>query len=238
MLRTEVQTAVRCIRLLESTFFGGWKMEALLRQASWLAAALRGVADQSGPLLAFVPTCYPELLLDMLSAYRSVEAPFAPAAALRSHGLDELLGFVAKVLNDERIRNPDSKEQLLVAAAGLLEGAEMAAVVEANGPVSATLVETAAAVFDSKLWHPVATILAQITRGAGLAAPPPPRPPLRACQALLRGALQPSAPHFKGFCDRLFNTLNWAVTEATSAVATLHEARRPLAQGPGGRRPQ
>ena len=37
MLRGEVQTAVRCIRLLESTLFGGWKMAALLRQVAWIA---------------------------------------------------------------------------------------------------------------------------------------------------------------------------------------------------------
>ena len=33
----------------------------------------------------------------------------------------------------------------------------------------------------------------------------------------------------QGFCDRLFNTVNWAVTEGTVAVAALHEARRPAA---------
>lgn len=41
MLRAEVQTAVRCIRLLESTFFGSWKMEALLLQVITEAMLLR-----------------------------------------------------------------------------------------------------------------------------------------------------------------------------------------------------
>ncbi|KAG1678277.1 hypothetical protein FOA52_013898 [Chlamydomonas sp. UWO 241] len=236
-LRGEVQTAVRCIRLLESTFFGGWKMEALLRQACWLSAALTKVAQQTGPLLAFVPTCYLELLLDMLSAYRGVEAPFAPPAALRAHGLDELLAFVGRVLNDERIRSPDTKEQLLAAATGALESPDMSAVVEANGPVASALVSSAVAMFDSKLWHPVSSLLAQVTRGSGLGARCVGRPQLVACQALLTEALQPGSSLFKGFCDRLFNTLNWAVTEGTSTVATLHEARRPAAAQPSGRRP-
>ena len=46
LLRGEVQSSIRCIRLLESTFFGGWKMEALLRQAAWISKALLGVAGQ------------------------------------------------------------------------------------------------------------------------------------------------------------------------------------------------
>jgi hypothetical protein len=54
----------------QSTFFGGWKMEALLRQAGWLAQALGEVRSMQGPLMAFVPTCYLELMLDILSAYR------------------------------------------------------------------------------------------------------------------------------------------------------------------------
>ena len=32
---------------------------------------------QTSPLLAYVPTCYPELVLDIVAAYRASEHPFA-----------------------------------------------------------------------------------------------------------------------------------------------------------------
>lgn len=35
--------------------------------------------------------------------------PLLCIQVLRAHGLDDLVAFVAKVLNDERIRNPDSR---------------------------------------------------------------------------------------------------------------------------------
>jgi hypothetical protein len=159
--------------------------------------------------------------------------------------------------------------QLLSNTAKLLECSGMSEVVEdASSKVAQNLVLSAVSVFDSKLWHPATSVLAQVScsclhamygvayvptapvfifqiiRGCGVGSsvtldhqkehassstrrtqsslppirsiPPSTAPslePLPLCQSILREALEPGAEHFKGFCDRLFNTV------------TIHERR-------------
>lgn len=106
-----MQMTVRCLRLLESTLYGGWKMEALLWIASWLSSALlppslhphlllndspakeEGKGEGEGKdsplptLLAFIPTCYLDLLVDILAAYKACMASSAAASSSRSSSL-------------------------------------------------------------------------------------------------------------------------------------------------------
>ena len=53
----------------QATFYGGRKLEALMHQASWVAHMLLAVAHR-GPLLSYVPSCYMEMVIDSVMAYR------------------------------------------------------------------------------------------------------------------------------------------------------------------------
>eukprot|EP00798_Chlamydomonas_sp_ICE-L_P017518 gene17518-23836_t len=79
--------------------------------------------------------------------------------------------------------------------------------------------------FDCRLWHPVSAILLRLTRGSGFGHGAQEQ---EGCSIKLRDILQrqlrPGAhPDFAAFLNRLFNTLNWALTDFAVSIADLYD---------------
>lgn len=138
--------------------------------AAWLSRMAMATAGR-GPLLGYVPTCYLDAVLDVMSSVRHAQEATSgsalppagtapPVGQLLAWGLPDVIALLSHLLYDPRICNPDVKEALVGCVSAMLEQRELLAAFEASGPARQHLVPAAVACFDSRLWHPVSQVRA------------------------------------------------------------------------------
>eukprot|EP00879_Flechtneria_rotunda_P003084 GHRR01003305.1.p1 GENE.GHRR01003305.1~~GHRR01003305.1.p1 ORF type:complete len:773 (+),score=310.18 GHRR01003305.1:253-2319(+) len=197
-------------------------------------------------LLRYVPVVYVDVVVDFLTALRKSDEALRgvsseqlryicwPAGWMQPQGANNYVTWLATLLNDPRIANPDVQESLLQVAGLLLERPSGRGLFEARPPLAKQLMAALLVVFDSRLWHPASGVLLKIIKDCGFSRPTlQPLPPHSLQKVLLdlldapAGAPQGAteAVRTKGFLNRLFNTLNWTLTEFTVAVGELHTLR-------------
>jgi Kip1 ubiquitination-promoting complex protein 1 len=140
--------------------------------------------------------------------------------------LQDVITFLVLHFHDSRIINPDVRDELLQAIYKLLQSADWVSVFEQNGAAREKLMVSLLAAFDARTWVSISGIILRLVKGGGFG-----QLPATAIEgssllfrSLLRDACVQHGPIFDAFLNRLFNTLNWTVTEFVVVLKEVHDA--------------
>eukprot|EP00245_Coleochaete_scutata_P018512 TRINITY_DN967_c1_g2_i1.p1 TRINITY_DN967_c1_g2~~TRINITY_DN967_c1_g2_i1.p1 ORF type:complete len:984 (+),score=172.68 TRINITY_DN967_c1_g2_i1:39-2954(+) len=225
--RDDVIENVRHCTWYRVSLFGRWKQEGMYYACVWIVQLLLATSA-AGNIFSYVPECYVETLIDSFHALRRSDPPFGHPYMLLSEELSSLVTFLVTHFNDTRIANPDVRDFLLQSISVLLQYQEYVAAFEQNKAARERLVESLLASFDNRFWIPVANIIIRLRRGFGFGISRSMSATSTECcsplfQRLLRQKCEKDEQLFAGFLNRLFNTLNWTITEFSVCLKEIKD---------------
>lgn len=236
--KEEVIDRVRRAAWYRVALFSKWKQEGIYASCVWIVQLLLATSRR-GVLFSYVPEFYVETLVDSFHALRRSDPPFAPPAALLQRGLSSLVTFLVTHFNDSRIANPDVRDVLLQSISVLLQYREYVAAFERNEAAREKLPASLLMAFDNRFWIPVSHILLRLCKGASFGGTRPSSNGQTGSecaslvfQDLLKKKCMDDPELLGTFVNRLFNTLNWTVTEFSVAVKEMQDSNVPHGQIP------
>eukprot|EP01113_Clastostelium_recurvatum_P010212 TRINITY_DN15028_c0_g1_i1.p1 TRINITY_DN15028_c0_g1~~TRINITY_DN15028_c0_g1_i1.p1 ORF type:complete len:1218 (-),score=158.09 TRINITY_DN15028_c0_g1_i1:25-3678(-) len=227
------------------------KIADLVRQYEWFGASLLGMEKEtmmwntttflfqllsflslSSPnIFRYVPEFYIETATDAFhtlkrSTYISLTDPAHRA------GLNVVVSFFILHFPDVRIANPDMRDVLLQSVSSLLQNNEYVRVFEENSTARQHLIPSLLSSFDNfssnaKFWIPITMILLRFWRWTGFAQLS--SWTAEGSSSVFREIFRETCSSVDGnhtdllspFLNRLFNNLNWAVSEFLSSIRDL-----------------
>mmetsp|Transcript_34159 Transcript_34159/g.87346 ORF Transcript_34159/g.87346 Transcript_34159/m.87346 type:complete len:796 (-) Transcript_34159:86-2473(-) len=231
LFREDVTESVRHTTWYKVMLFSASKRDAIF-QACVHCVRLLLVLSQRRVLFSYVPEFYLESLVEAFHALRR-NGDYGTLFRLMDQGLQEVLTFLVTHFSDARIINPDLRDVLLQSISMLLQYREYVTAFEQSPVAREQLISSLLAAFDGRFWIPISTILLRIIKGRGFGQNTPKAAELASpvYQRLLQEVCATQPDVFDAFLNRLFNTLNWTITEFTVACKEL----RDISQA-GGRR--
>ncbi|MCO5588942.1 hypothetical protein L7F22_042904 [Adiantum nelumboides] len=219
---------IECVR--QSTWhkvslFSKWKQRGMFATCMWIVQLLLMLSNRDA-LFSFVPEYYVETLLDCFHALRRSDPLFVSPTALLQQGLSSLITFLVTHFNDTRIANSDIRDALLQSISVLVQYKEHVVAFEANTAAIEVMPAALLSAFDNRFWIPVTNILLRLCKGTGFGSSKSSTHG-ESCsptfQALLRDRCTQDEKLFSSFLNRLFNTLNWTITEFSVSMKELQE---------------
>eukprot|EP00250_Pteridium_aquilinum_P015144 c22406_g1_i1 orf=516-4535(+) len=219
---------IECVR--QSTWyrvslFSKWKQRGMFATCMWIVQLLL-VLSKRDALFSFVPEYYVETLLDCFHALRRSDPLFVSPTALLQQGLSPLITFLVTHFNDTRIANSDIRDALLQSISVLVQYKEHVVAFESNAAATEVMPAALLSAFDNRFWIPVTNILLRLCKGTGFGSSKSSTHG-ESCsptfQALLRERCIQDEKLFSSFLNRLFNTLNWTITEFSVSMKELQE---------------
>jgi Kip1 ubiquitination-promoting complex protein 1 len=238
VFRADVVDSVRLCAWYRVTLFSRWKQAVMFSACSYMARLLLAVGARPR-LMAYVPELYVEATVDAFHALRRGDPPFTPAGAGGSHGaamegLGDIITFLVTHFNDARVVNPDVRDVLLQSISVLLQYKEYVAAFQVNQAARDGMVEALLSSFDGRFWIPISNILLRLVRGSGFGqhreggggggGVGAEECSSQVFQRLLCATCEGDAKLLSGFLNRIFNTLNWTITEFSVAMKEMNHA--------------
>jgi len=193
-----------------------------------------GTSEEGERLFSYVPEYYVDSMVDIFHALRRAEPAFAGASVLARHGLADAISFLVKHFADKRILNPDVRDGLLQSISVLLQYKEYHASFEENEEAREHMIPSLLAAFQERFWIPISNILVHLCRGRGFATKSNKGRDFQSevFQKILHDTCKDDIEMFSSFLNRLFNTLNWTITEFGVSLKEIKEGarRRQLAE--------
>jgi Kip1 ubiquitination-promoting complex protein 1 len=166
------------------------------------------------------------LQVDSFHALRRSDPPFVSPSSLLQQGLSPLVMFLVTHFSDVRIVNSDIRDIILQSISVLVQYKEHVVAFERSQAAREGMVGSLLASFDNRFWIPVSNILLRLCKGSGFGA--------SKCsshgesfsphfQRLLKEKCIVDEKLFASFLNRLFNTLNWTITEFSVAIKEMQE---------------
>ncbi|KAH7290123.1 hypothetical protein KP509_30G032900 [Ceratopteris richardii] len=223
--REELIECVRQSTWCKVSLFSKWKQRGMFGTCMWIVQLLLMLSDRDA-LFSFVPEYYVESLLDCFHALRRSDPLFVSPTALLQQGLSPLITFLVTHFNDARIANSDIRDALLQSISVLVQYKEHVVAFESNSAAIEVMPGALLSAFDNRFWIPVTNILLRLCKGTGFGASKS-LTHGESCsptfQGLLRVRCMEDEKLFSSFLNRLFNTLNWTVTEFSVSMKELQE---------------
>eukprot|EP00249_Psilotum_nudum_P024720 c29275_g1_i2 orf=485-4546(+) len=235
LYREDLIDCVRQSTWYRVSLFSRWKQRGMYATCMWISQLLL-LLSKKDVLFSFVPEYYVETLLDCFHALRRSDPPFVSPMALLQQGLSSLVTFLAGHFNDTRIANSDIRDVLLQSISVLVQYKEHLVAFECNSAAVDVMPVALLSSFDSRFWIPVTNILLRLCKGSGFGASKSSTHG-ESCsarfQCLLRECCITDEKLFSCFLNRLFNTLNWTISEFSVSLKEMQEQsdQRQL-QGP------
>nr|AFN42812.1 E3 ubiquitin protein ligase-like protein [Marsilea vestita] len=219
---------IECVR--QSTWykvclFSKWKQRGMFATCMWIVQLLLMMSNRD-ELFSFVPEYYVETLLDCFHALRRSDPLFVSPTALLQQGLSALITFLVTHFNDARIANSDIRDSLLQSISVLVQYKEHVNAFELNSAAVEKMPAALLSAFDNRFWIPVTNILLRLCKGTGFGSSKSSTHG-ESCsqkfQELLRLKCVEDEKLFSSFLNRLFNTLNWTITEFSVSMKEMQE---------------
>lgn len=226
VFREDVIESARLCAWYRVTLYSKWKQELMFGACSYLMRLMLA-CSASDTTFAYVPEFYVETLVDSFHALRRGDPPYQRGTTRFLAGVGSMIDFLVLHFSDPRIVNPDIRDALLQCISVLLQYKEYVSAFEANEQAQKSMVPALMRTFDARFWIPVSNILLCLVRGGGFARSYGPRggdsvSPV--FQGLVMDACKADGALLSGFLNRLFNTLNWTITEFSVALKEMHDA--------------
>jgi Kip1 ubiquitination-promoting complex protein 1 len=134
--------------------------------------------------------------------------------------------FLVTHFNDVRIVNLDIRDILLQSISVLVQYKDHVVAFERSQAACVGMMGSLLASFDNRFWIPISNILLRLCKGSGFGA--------SKCsshgesfsphfQRLLKEKCTVDEKLFASFLNRLFNTLNWTITEFSVVIKEMQE---------------
>ena len=232
VFREDVIESVRLCCWHRLGLFSAAKQDRMVMTCTYLVRLLLRISERHGKLFSYVPEAYIECVIDTFHALRRGDPPIAPTSPLLKEGLPDIITFVVKHFNDARIIHPDSRDQLLQSVSVLLQSKQYVRAFEKNAYARAHLARSLLQNFDSRFWIPISNIILRLCRGRGFGISE---------SGLSKDSADCASPFFQrlicdtcraepetlvSFLNKLFNMLNWTVTEFSVALKDIMEIVR------------
>eukprot|EP01114_Cavostelium_apophysatum_P005195 TRINITY_DN1593_c0_g1_i2.p1 TRINITY_DN1593_c0_g1~~TRINITY_DN1593_c0_g1_i2.p1 ORF type:complete len:489 (+),score=140.49 TRINITY_DN1593_c0_g1_i2:334-1800(+) len=194
--------------------FQEWKQESMFHYVLYIVRLLNRLSDFN-PLFSYVPEFYLDTLIDAFHALRRGDPPLLLTEGVRLEGLIEVIGFLMNHFDDKRIVNPDVRDLLLQSISVLLQYSEFVRAFESEILDKHKFVRSLLETFDTRFWIPISNILLRFWRGSGFAQPAKKNNDCSSevYQRVFREVCAKDPQLLNEFLNRVFNNLNWAVTE-------------------------
>ncbi|XP_024400550.1 E3 ubiquitin-protein ligase RKP [Physcomitrium patens] len=223
--REDLIDCVRQCTWYRVTMFARWKLRGMYATCIWVAQLLL-VLSKKDSIFSFVPEFYVETLVDSFHVLRRSDPPFVTPSSLLQQGLSPLVTFLVTHFSDARIANSDVRDILLQSISVLVQHKEHVIAFERSQAARAGMVGSLLASFDNRFWIPVSNILLRLCKGSGFGASKclsHGKPFSPHFQRLLKEKCMSDEKLFASFLNRLFNTLNWTITEFSVAIKEMQE---------------
>lgn len=232
VFREDVIESVRSCCWHRLGLFSSTKQDRMVMTCTYLTRLLLRISADHGKLFSYVPEAYIECVIDTFHALRRGDPPIAPTSPLLKEGLQDIITFVVKHFNDARIIHPDSRDQLLQSVSVLLQSKQYVRAFEKNEYARANLARSLLQNFDSRFWIPISNIILRLCKGRGFGVSE---------SGVSKDSTDCASPFFQGlicdtcrsdpdvlasFLNKLFNMLNWTVTEFSVALKDIMEIVR------------
>ncbi|CAM6100145.1 unnamed protein product [Calypogeia fissa] len=220
---------IECVRRCtwyRVSLFSRWKQRGMYATCMWVVQLLL-VLSKKDQIFGYIPEFYMETLVDSFHALRRSDPPFVtPASALLQQGLSPLVTFLVTHFSDPRIANPDIRDVLVQSISVLVQYKEHVVAFEKCKAARESMVAALLTAFDNRFWIPVSNILLRLCKGAGFGASkcyPHGESFSSYFQQLLKEKCILDEKLFASFLNRLFNTLNWTITEFSVVIKEMEE---------------
>lgn len=236
MFTSDAITAKRSCTWQQMGLYSGWKPGAMIAVSVHSVKVLLA-ASERGQFMLYVPELYVEALVDAFQALNLAQSlptqqSFLHLVPPMGRCTQDIITFLVKHFSDSRIVNPDLREELLQLVGKLLSGGPMVAAFEGNEAARSCLMGALLLAFDQRSWVAISSLLLRLTRGDGFGQPSAGAESSSSLlfRKQLKEACQQDPDRFAAFLNRLFNTLNWTITEF---IAVLKEVLQQNARRPG-----
>lgn len=223
--REDLIDCVRQSTWYRVSLFTKWKQRGMFATCMWIVQLLLVLSERDA-IFSYVPEYYVETLLDCFHALRRSDPPFVSPTALLQQGLSSLITFLVTHFNDTRIVNSDIRDALLQSISVLVQYKEHVVAFESNSAAIEVMPAALLSAFDNRFWIPVTNILLRLCKGSGFGASKSSTHG-ESCspvfQELLRDRCIRDEKLFSSFLNRLFNTLNWTITEFSVSIKEMQE---------------
>ena len=228
VFREDVIESVRACCWHRLGLFSALKQDYMVMIVSCLVKLLLRVSESRSKLFRYVPEAYIECIIDTFHALRRGDPPLAPSSSLLKGIMNDMITFVVKHFSDDRIVHPDSRDHLLQSISVLLNSKQYVRAFEQNEYARVHMARSLLQNFDSRFWIPISNIILRLCKGRGFgrdgkessegASP--------IFQELMCATCRTEPDILRAFLNKLFNTLNWTITEFSVALKDIMEIVR------------
>jgi len=200
-----------------------WKPSALYAKVIYLVSLLKHISTEEVKLFNYIPEAYIYTLLDTFHALRRGTPPFKFLQnASYKAGFQKIIAFLALHFGDSRIINPDIRDMLLQSISVLLRYHYYIREIENMQCVEHLIPSLIQAFSDSRFWVSVSNVLISFWQGTGFAFPNQ-----ETGSKIIRKTIKNisiTSAEYTQFLNKVFNNLNWTVSETHLAIKSLLQA--------------
>eukprot|EP01117_Protostelium_nocturnum_P008236 TRINITY_DN2939_c0_g2_i1.p1 TRINITY_DN2939_c0_g2~~TRINITY_DN2939_c0_g2_i1.p1 ORF type:complete len:1088 (-),score=416.38 TRINITY_DN2939_c0_g2_i1:26-3289(-) len=228
--RDDVIEHVRVCAWIGAMLYSSEKQELMFKSEVFLVELL-SFASHFDPIFSYIPECYLEVLVDSFHALRRGDPPFPLCGSEEKIvQLTKIIEFLIEHFNDKRIINPDIRDFLLQSLSVLLQYHDFVRVFERPEVNRSLFMHSMLEAFDARFWIPIANILLRFWRGTGFGQAVK---RVNDCssqeyQNVFRNVCSEDMNLLSEFINRVFNNLNWAITEFGVASKELQTTASSL----------
>lgn len=225
VFRDDVIDHIRLCTWHKVVLFHPQKQESMWDSVNFLVK-LFSYFTNLNPLFSYVPEFYIESLIDTFHALRRGDPPFNLTDPKRLTELIDIIQFLIFHFDDKRIINPDLRDLLLQSISVLLQYQDFVKIFELPQVNGYHLIRQLLASFDTRFWSPISTILLRFWRGIGFGQP---AKKANDCsseiyQKYFRDLCSKESDVVDSYLNKIFNNLNWALTEFGVAAKEFQTA--------------
>lgn len=216
--RIELIRAIRQSSWSKIVLFTPSKQKSIFLFTVYLSKLILSISETgNSALLQFTPEVYLEAILDLFQALAKMEPRFGSPLQLEIFGLQKIFSLLILHFDNPLILNPQISDSMLQTLATVFSDKELLRSCERNPDAKNQLIPSLIKAFDSRHWLSVTNIFLSIGKGTGFghASTTSGSPVFRELFQTISNAQIES---LKSFLNRLFNTLNWTLTELAMAL--------------------
>jgi hypothetical protein len=233
LYRDELLDSIRANAWHHCTLTATKKQNVMYNKIRFMTSLLEFLSQKGGDdIFSYVPEYYLETIVDTFHALRRADPPFAFTSSAKADGLSDVISFLVNHFGDKRIINPDIRDLLLQSISVLLQYSDYVKCFEVNETAREKMIGTLLSCFDTKFWVPVCNLLMRFWRHRVFGQGPKQlhTGSSEVFRTAFRTTVEKDPELLNTFLNKVFNNLNWAVSEFGGALiectSALPQAQR------------
>eukprot|EP00210_Caulerpa_lentillifera_P004213 g4018.t1 len=216
--RIELIKAIRQSSWSKIVLFTPNKQKSIFLFTVYLSKLILSISKTgNSALFQFIPEVYMEAILDLFQALAKMDPRFGNLIQMEIFGLQSIFSLLVMHFDNPLILNPQISDSMLQTLAIVFSDKELMRSCERSPDAKTHLIPRLIRAFDSRHWLSVTNIFLSIGKGTGFG-----HGSTTSGSPVFREIFQTVGNHdmesLTSFINRLFNTLNWTLTELALAL--------------------